>query len=156
MHFFAQSSSFRNTCPYYRSLFCFNTNVMSIPNLSLSSLIGNLSSSYIHLTILISARWSASSFSFSQSLQPNVIWLVGVGLPAASASHHPAWLSSWSVGYGSGCRGQRADFTENRRRDTESVWSLRCIAGNYWYWVTFFVKKGTPYSITTRSYPHNP
>ena len=41
MHFFTQlSSSFRNTCPYHRSLFCCNsnTNVMSsIPDLSLSA-----------------------------------------------------------------------------------------------------------------------
>ena len=38
MHFFTQSSSsFHSTCPYHRSLFCCNTNVMpSIPNLSLS------------------------------------------------------------------------------------------------------------------------
>ena len=45
MHFFTQSSSsFRSTCPYHRSLFCCNTNAMSsIPNLSLSSLLGNLS-----------------------------------------------------------------------------------------------------------------
>ena len=45
-----------------------NTNAMSsIPNLSLSSLLGNLSFSlmpHIHLTILISARWSATSFAF--------------------------------------------------------------------------------------------
>ena len=45
-----------------------NTNaVSSIPNLSLSSLLGNLSFSltpHIHLTILISARRSATSFSF--------------------------------------------------------------------------------------------
>jgi len=36
MHFFTQSSSsFHNTCPYHRSPFCCNTNVMSsIPNLS--------------------------------------------------------------------------------------------------------------------------
>ena len=44
MHFFTQSSSFRSTCPYHWSLFCCNTNaVSSIPNLSLSSLLGNLS-----------------------------------------------------------------------------------------------------------------
>ena len=39
----------------------------SIPNLSLSSLLGNLSLSlmpHIHLTILISAHWSATTFSF--------------------------------------------------------------------------------------------
>ena len=36
MHFFTQPpSSFCNTCPYYHSLFCCSTNVMShIPNLS--------------------------------------------------------------------------------------------------------------------------
>ena len=44
MHFFTQLSSFRSTCPYHRSLFCCNTSAMSsIPNLSLSSLLGNLS-----------------------------------------------------------------------------------------------------------------
>ena len=66
MHFFTQSLSFHSTCPYHRSQFCCNTNAMSsITNLPLSSLLGNLSFSltpHIHLTILISARWSATSF----------------------------------------------------------------------------------------------
>ena len=56
------------TWPYQRSLFCCNTNAMSsTPSLSLSSLLGSLSFSltpHIHLTILISARWSATTFSF--------------------------------------------------------------------------------------------
>ena len=44
MHFFTQSSSSRSTCPYHRSLFCCNTNATSsIPSLSPSSLLGNLS-----------------------------------------------------------------------------------------------------------------
>ena len=49
LHFFTQSSSsFRSTCPYQRSLFSCNTNAMSsILNLSLSSLLGNLSFSLI-------------------------------------------------------------------------------------------------------------
>ena len=69
IHFFTQSSSsFRNTWPYQRSLFCCNTNAMSsTPSLSLSSLLGSLSfrlTPHIHLTILISARWSATTFSF--------------------------------------------------------------------------------------------
>ena len=69
MHFFTQSSSsFRSTCPYQRSLFYCNINAMSsIPSLSLSSLLGSVSFSltpHIHLTILISARWSATTFSF--------------------------------------------------------------------------------------------
>ena len=69
MHFFTQSSSsFRSTCPYQRGLFCCNTNAMSsIPSLSLSCLHGSLSfnlTPHIHLTILISARWSATTFSF--------------------------------------------------------------------------------------------
>ena len=71
IHFFTQSSSsFRSTCPYQRSLFCCNTNAMSsIPSLwlSLNSLLGSLSFSltpHIHLTILISACWSATTFSF--------------------------------------------------------------------------------------------
>ena len=69
VHFFTQSSSsFRSTCPYQRSMFCCNTNAMSsTPSLSLSSLLGNLSFSlmpHIHLTVLISAHWSATTFSF--------------------------------------------------------------------------------------------
>jgi len=68
MNFFTQpSSSFHSTCPYHRRLFCCNTNATSsIPNLSLSSSLGNLSFSlmqHTHLIILISAHWSATSFS---------------------------------------------------------------------------------------------
>ena len=59
---------FCNTFPYRRSLFCCNTSVMSsICNLFFSCLLGNLSFTlmlHIHLTILISARWSATTFSF--------------------------------------------------------------------------------------------
>ena len=60
IHFFTQSlSSFRNTCPYHRNLFCCSSDVMStIPSLSLISLFGTLSfnlTPHIHLTILISA-----------------------------------------------------------------------------------------------------
>ena len=55
-------------CLYNHSLFCCSTNVMSsTPNLSLTSLLGNLSFTlmqHIHLTILISASWSAIWFSF--------------------------------------------------------------------------------------------
>ena len=45
IHFFTQSlSSFRNTCPYHRNLFCCSSDVMStIPSLSLNSLFGTLS-----------------------------------------------------------------------------------------------------------------
>jgi len=72
IHFFTQSvSSFRNTCPYQwyrRNLFCCSINIMSsIPSLSLNFLLGTLSFTltlHIHLTIVISARWSATSFSF--------------------------------------------------------------------------------------------
>ena len=68
MHFFTQSpSSFRSTCPYQRRLFFCNINaISSTPSLSLSSLLGRLSLSlrpHIHLTILISARWSATTLS---------------------------------------------------------------------------------------------
>ena len=74
MHFFFQlsSSSFCNTCPYNCCLFCCYTNAMSsIHNLSLSTLLGNLSFSlnpHVHLTILISAhlatKWLANSFEW--------------------------------------------------------------------------------------------
>jgi len=45
IHFCTQSlSSFRNTCPYHRNLFCCSINIMSsIPSLCLNSLLGTLS-----------------------------------------------------------------------------------------------------------------
>ena len=60
IHLFTQSlSSFRNTCPYHRNLFCCSSDAMStIPSLSLNSLFETLSFNFmphIHLTILISA-----------------------------------------------------------------------------------------------------
>ena len=68
IHFVTQSvSSFRNKCPYHRNLFCYISIMSYIPSLSLNSLLGTLSLTltlHIHLTILISARWSATSFSF--------------------------------------------------------------------------------------------
>ena len=68
IHFFTQSvSSFHSTCPYHHNLFCCSINTISIPSLSLNSLLGILSFTltlHIHLTTLISAGWSATSFSF--------------------------------------------------------------------------------------------
>ena len=69
IHFFTQSVySFCSTCPYHCNLFCCSISIISsIPSLSLNSLLGTLSFTltlHIHLTILISARWSATSFSF--------------------------------------------------------------------------------------------
>jgi len=56
-------SSFRSTCPYRCS-----TEIMSSnPSLSLNSILGTLSYTimpHIHLTILISALWNPTSFSF--------------------------------------------------------------------------------------------
>jgi len=56
------------TCPCHYNPFCCSTEIMfSIPSLSLNSLLETLSltlSSHINLTILISAHWSATSFSF--------------------------------------------------------------------------------------------
>jgi len=72
IHFFTRSlSSFCITFPYHRNLFCCSTEIMSsIPSLSLNPLLGTLSGSFtphIHLTILISVRWIATSFSFFTS-----------------------------------------------------------------------------------------
>jgi len=68
IHFFTQSvSSFCSTCPYHHNLFCCSINIISsIPSLSLNSLLGTLFTLtlQIHLTILISARWSTTSFCF--------------------------------------------------------------------------------------------
>jgi len=68
-HFCTQSvSSFSSTCPYHRNLFCCSINIISSsPSLSLNSLLGTLSFAltiHIQLTILMSASWSATSFSF--------------------------------------------------------------------------------------------
>jgi len=70
IYFFTQSfSSSRSTCPYHCNLFCCSTEIMlSNPSLSLNSLLGTLSCSSmprIHLTILIFARQSATSFFLS-------------------------------------------------------------------------------------------
>jgi len=64
IHFFTQSlSSFCSTCPYHCHLFCYSIEIMSSnSSLSLNPLLGTLSLSlmpHIHLTILISAHWSA-------------------------------------------------------------------------------------------------
>jgi len=72
IYFFTQSvSSFHSTCPYHRNLFCCSINIISsIPYLSLNFLLETLSFTltlHIHLTILISACWSATSFSFLTS-----------------------------------------------------------------------------------------
>ena len=57
IHFFAQSlSSFCSTCPYHCNLFCCSTKIISSnPSLSLSSLLGTLSSS--HYVIMFSISW---------------------------------------------------------------------------------------------------
>ena len=69
IHFFTQSlSSFHNICPFHRNLFHCSAEIMSPnSNLSLKPSIGILSCSFtphIHLTILISARWSATSMIY--------------------------------------------------------------------------------------------
>jgi len=68
IHFFTQSlSSFHSTCPYHCNMFCWSTEIMS-SNPSLSTLYLELClnslTPHIHLTILISTCWSATSFPF--------------------------------------------------------------------------------------------
>ena len=80
--FFTQSvSSSRSTFPYHRSLFCSSISIISsIPGLSLNSLLGTLSfilTLHIHLTILISARLSATWISFL-NVQNFLCWLRNV------------------------------------------------------------------------------
>ena len=69
IHFFSELlSSFCSTCWYRCNLSCWSTEIMwSILNLSPNLSLGNLSftlTPHIHLTIIISARWSATLFSF--------------------------------------------------------------------------------------------
>jgi len=61
IHFFIQS--LRSTCPYCRNLLCCSTEITS-SNPSLCQLFTFTLTSHIHLTILILAHWSATSFSF--------------------------------------------------------------------------------------------
>jgi len=68
IHSFTQSmSSFHKTCPYHCNLYCCSTEIMSSnPRLSLNPLLGTLSCTltpHIHLNILISDHWCATSFS---------------------------------------------------------------------------------------------
>ena len=78
IHFFIQSlSSFCNTCPCCHNLFCCSTVIIIsfIHSLYLSTLSFTLMP-HIHLIILISAVWSATSFSFftgQVSLQYNIL-----------------------------------------------------------------------------------
>jgi len=62
---------FHSIWPYHHNLFCCTTEIISSnPGLSLNSLLGTLSFSltpHIHWTILISACWSVTSFSFLTS-----------------------------------------------------------------------------------------
>jgi len=73
-----------STCPYHRSLFSCNTIAMSsIPNLSLSLLLYlsffNLTP-HTHLTILISACWSATTFSHTTILYNLPLIISDIGL----------------------------------------------------------------------------
>jgi len=86
-HFFTQSvPSFRNTCPYHRNLFCCSTKIISsIPSLSHHLLLGSPSFTltlHIHLTILISGHWSATSMYIAPNQQNN------------SRAHY-AWQPAW-------------------------------------------------------------
>ena len=95
VHTFLHSVSiFRSTCPYHRNLFCCSVNIISsIPSLSLNSLLGTLSFTltlHIRLTILISARWSATSFSFLTGQEQKVWgWVSQVVLQAGCPSCPP-------------------------------------------------------------------
>jgi len=69
IHFFIQPlSSLSSTWRYHHNLFSYSTKIMSSnPSHSLNLLLTTLSRSlmpHIYLTILISTRWSATSFSF--------------------------------------------------------------------------------------------
>jgi len=69
IHFFTQSlSSFHSTCPYHRNHFCCSTKIISsnrsLPLNSLCATVSFTLSPHIHLIIIISAQWSATSFSF--------------------------------------------------------------------------------------------
>ena len=68
IHFFTQAMfSFRNTCHTIAYCFAVVPRLYHLFLISLNSLLGTLSFTltwHIHLTIFISARWSATSFSF--------------------------------------------------------------------------------------------
>jgi len=85
IYFFTQSvSSFHNTYPYHRNLFCCSINIISsIPNLSLNSLLGTL------------------PFTLTQAQQHTmtVLWpfvrdYPGEPVPEETLTHPPSWSSS--------------------------------------------------------------
>ena len=92
IHFFIQAlSSFRNTCPYHRKLFCCSTDIMSCdPSLSLA----------IHLTILISATEVSSHFLF---------WLKYFNAKFCCVCVHLVLNEDW-----------RTNFSDIQQQNTES------------------------------------
>jgi len=112
LHIFTQSlSSFRNTCPYHRNLFCCRTDIMSSNHsLSVNPLLGTLScrlTSHIHLTTLFFAvempphfpfLWAKSHFHATYYFTHNC-WTVLLSLsmtlyPCWSAIAPTAWIYS--------------------------------------------------------------
>ena len=93
IHFFTQSlSSFLNTCPYHRSLFCCSTEIMSSnPSLSLNPLLGILSCSS-HSSSCCSSSSSSSSRYGVCLLLSQVAWWSDEACESHSA------FSEWCFG----------------------------------------------------------
>jgi len=97
IHFFTRSvSSFRNTRPYHRNLFCCSINIISsIPSLSLSSLLGALSTLTWHIRV-VEVKWINR---FSTTTTTTVLWpfvwdYLGEPVPEETLTHPPSWSSS--------------------------------------------------------------
>jgi len=124
IHFFTQSlSSFRNTCPYQHNLPCCSTKIMSFnPSHCLNFLLGTLSfilKPHIHLTILISAHWSATSFSFlvgQVSLSCNILlhtqllYTIRQHKPQALQKHYKIASFNWSCSSAKYCYFRKNTF----------------------------------------------
>jgi len=138
-------SSFCSTCPYHHNLFCSSTKIMSsIPSLSLNSLLGTLMS-HIHLTISISACWSATSCSFltgQVSLPCNILLVTKLLYSLPHIQHPfngPLGVPGWAV-----------------TRNVKTVWILlkwETVSGSGISWA-MCKSAPRPRQITTPA-PHN-
>ena len=97
IHFFAQSlSSFHNTCPYHRNLFCCSTDIMStIPSLSLSSLTDTLIITLVLFIFTLMPLFSMLSFhSFSLLIKSSSVSALTTKSSAYNSSHGKVTLNS--------------------------------------------------------------
>jgi len=162
IHFFTQSlSSFHSTCLYHRNPFCGSTEIMSSnPSLSLNPLLGTLSCSltpHIHLTILMSACWSSTSFSFltGQFSIPCNILLHTQLLYILPLTHTTVLLLVWNMSASTRVSRYQKGKTKKVKtksgftgaRDPPSHYQWYILVGNQWYQLPVFIPSNSNYGL---------